>query len=192
MQYILTPKSKNTTGHCWWDNAFNNEELDTLQKLASEQNKAALVGGSDSPVEDVRRSQVGWLSCTPEFSWVYDKIAEIVSQLNAAHYHFDLVGFGEPLQLTNYSYENLGTYKWHQDFGSAGVSRKLSVIVQLSDPNEYEGGTIQLLTKSDPVDIEKKRGLVTVFPAWMLHQVTPVTKGTRQSLVSWITGPAFK
>jgi len=40
--------------------------------------------------------------------------------------------------------------------------------------------------------MQKKRGLITVFPAWTLHQVTPVTKGTRQTLVTWVCGPEFK
>jgi PKHD-type hydroxylase len=83
-------------------------------------------------------------------------------------------------------------YKWHQDFGGSGASRKLSVVLQLSDPSEYEGGELQILTSGQAISIQKKRGLITVFPAWTLHQVTPVVKGTRQTLVTWISGPQFK
>ena len=66
------------------------------------------------------------------------------------------------------------------------------MVLQLSDPSEYEGGELQLLTGKEPTTIQKQRGLITVFPAWTLHQVTPVTKGTRQTLVAWISGPSFK
>jgi PKHD-type hydroxylase len=66
------------------------------------------------------------------------------------------------------------------------------MVVQLSDPREYEGGELQILNRKEPTSMEKKRGLITVFPAWTLHQVTPVTKGTRQTLVAWISGPEFK
>jgi predicted 2-oxoglutarate/Fe(II)-dependent dioxygenase YbiX len=62
----------------------------------------------------------------------------------------------------------------------------------LSNPNDYEGGELQLLTSGQPTTIDKKRGLITVFPAWTLHQVTPVVKGTRQTLVAWVSGEPFK
>jgi PKHD-type hydroxylase len=75
---------------------------------------------------------------------------------------------------------------------ASGISRKLSIVLQLSDPSEYEGGELQILTRKEPTSMQKKRGLITVFPAWTLHQVTPVIKGTRQTLVAWISGPAFK
>jgi PKHD-type hydroxylase len=64
--------------------------------------------------------------------------------------------------------------------------------VQLTDPSEYEGGNLQMMTTSEPQTVKKQRGLIAVFPAYMLHQVTPVTQGSRQSLVAWISGPTFK
>ena len=79
-----------------------------------------------------------------------------------------------------------------EPFGASGISRKLSMVLQLSDPSEYEGGELQILTSKEPTSMQKKRGIITVFPAWTLHQVTPVIKGTRQTLVAWISGPAFK
>jgi len=48
------------------------------------------------------------------------------------------------------------------------------------------------LTKRESTAIKKQRGLIVAFPAWTLHRVTPVVKGSRQSLVAWISGPAFK
>ena len=64
--------------------------------------------------------------------------------------------------------------------------------MQLSDPGSYEGGALQLFSSGKPATLEKKRGLIYAFPSWAVHQVKPVTKGTRQSLVTWITGPEFK
>jgi len=193
MQYVLTPRSKREIGYTWWDNLFTKEELDTLQNLAINQKQPAAVGSSTTPVVngDIRRSEVGWLMNNAENYWVFEKLAHAVNELNALHYCFNLSGFGEAIQLTNYKAEYQGTYGWHQDFGNGTVSRKLSLVLQLSDPNEYEGGQLQILTSKDPVNMEKRRGLITVFPSWTLHQVTPVTQGTRQSLVAWISGPAF-
>ena len=64
--------------------------------------------------------------------------------------------------------------------------------MQLTDPSEYEGGNLQTMTTGDPANVRKQRGLIVVFPSYVLHQVTPVTQGSRQSLVAWVSGPAFK
>ena len=111
--------------------------------------------------------------------------------MNAQHFRFDLTGFGEALQLTNYDQSENGMYGWHQDYGG-GVSRKLSMAVQLTDPSEYEGGNLQVMTSSEPQNVRKQRGLIAIFPSYVMHQVTPVTQGSRQSLVTWVSGPAFK
>jgi PKHD-type hydroxylase len=42
------------------------------------------------------------------------------------------------------------------------------------------------------VPAEKKKGSVLLFPSWILHRVTPVTKGVRKSIVVWVTGPKFR
>ncbi len=194
MQHLLTPYSRVIKPFAWWEGAFTEEQLDWLQQKAKEATKEAAVGGGGSgEVNDqIRSSEINWLHKDIECEWIFGKLSHIVSSLNADYFGFDLTGFGDALQLTNYHEARQGHYKWHQDFGSSGVSRKLSLVLQLSDPNDYEGGELQLLTTGQPTSIHKKRGLITVFPAWTLHQVTPVIKGTRQTLVTWISGPAFK
>jgi PKHD-type hydroxylase len=190
MQHFLTPYTKKIEPYAWWEGAFVNEELNWLQQRAREAQQQGEAGGGVQ--DDIRRSEVSWLSNSSESGWVYEKLSHVVSSLNKDFFGFDLTGFGEPLQLTNYGETRQGMYKWHQDFGNSGVSRKLSVVLQLSDPNDYEGGELQILTCGQALSIQKKRGLITVFPAWTLHQVTPVVKGTRQTLVTWISGPQFK
>ena len=194
MQHLLTPYSRKIEPFAWWDGAFTNEQLDWLQEQAKKAEEIGCVGGGGEGKNnsDVRRSQLNWLSKDKESEWVFKSLSHVASQLNANYFGFDLTGFGEAIQLTNYHEEYQGTYKWHQDFGGSGPSRKLSMVLQLSDPKEYEGGELQILTGSNPVAIEKKRGLITVFPSWTLHQVTPVIKGTRQTLVTWVSGPNFK
>ena len=115
-----------------------------------------------------------------------------MTQLNAEHFRLELAGFGEPFQLTNYDQSENGMYGWHQDFGTS-ISRKLSLAMQLSDPSDYEGGNFQIFTGgNEPQTLPKKRGYILVFPSYVVHQVTPVTQGSRQSLVAWASGPAFK
>jgi len=193
MQYLLTPYAKASEPWAWWEGAFTEQELNWLQDRAKNSTQNAYVGGINGGEINttVRRSQVSWLENNSDTAWVFKKLAHVASQLNAEHFGFDLTGFGEALQLTNYDQAENGMYGWHRDFGG-GISRKLSMAVQLTDPSEYEGGNLQMFTSLQPQNVRKQRGLIAVFPAYVLHQVTPVTQGSRQSLVAWVSGPSFK
>lgn len=194
MQYLLTPYAKRTEPFAWWEGAFSEEELNWLQQKAKAADQNAVVGigsGMGGVNPNVRRSQVSWLENNPNTKWVFEKLAHVASQLNADHFRFELTGFGEKLQLTNYDQSENGMYGWHQDYGG-GISRKLSLTLQLTDPSEYEGGNLQIMTSGTPVNVRKQRGVIAAFPSYVLHQVTPVTQGSRQSLVAWVSGPAFK
>ena len=165
-----------------------------LQDIAKGATQKATVGNSVESKEDlsVRRSVLSWLTPTDPNIWVYQKLSGIVSRMNADSYNFDITGFGEDIQLASYGEDRKGMYSWHKDMLERGISRKLSLVLQLSNPNDYEGGELQILDRKDPMTIEKKRGKICIFPSWTLHQVTPVTKGNRQSLVAWVSGPPFK
>ena len=195
MQYLMTPHSGKIEPFVWWEGAFTSSELDWLQNKAKNATNKAQVGGNSGGGGAVnaqaRRSEVDWLDNTPDTKWVFDKFADVALRLNAEHYRFDLTGFGEPLQLTHYDQADNGMYGWHQDYGG-GISRKLSMSMQLTDPSEYEGGDLQIMTSGTPMTLRKQRGFIAVFPSHVLHQVTPVTQGSRQSLVAWVSGPAFR
>ncbi len=195
MEHLLTPYA-NITPFSWWENAFSPQQLDWLQQKAMEGTEKGSVGVENGGEVDtsIRRSELNWLNSSSDTNTkeIFKNLSNVVASLNAKHFNFELTGFGEPLQLTNYNEQNQGMYAWHQDFGGGGISRKLSLVLQLSDPAEYEGGNLQLLFKGEPTTMRKQRGLITVFPTWTLHQVTPVVKGARQSLVAWVTGPAFR
>lgn len=195
MQHVLTPYATAIEPFAWWEGAFTEQELNWLQERAQKAEQQAQVGGDpDGEVlSRIRRSQVSWLEKNQETAWVFEKLGHVASALNAQYYRFDLTGFGEALQLTNYDQSEQGMYGWHQDYGGkVGPSRKLSLVLQLTDPSQYEGGNLQVMTGGQPQNVRKQRGLVAAFPSYVLHQVTPVTSGSRQSLVAWISGPAFK
>jgi PKHD-type hydroxylase len=194
MQYILSPFTKGIEPWIWQNGVFSEEELDLLQERAKNSNQRASVSGNlgSEDLAKIRRSHVSWVSHGSETDWIFRKLANVVSSVNAEHYGFDLTGFGENLQLTNYDQSEQGMYGWHQDCGSKSISRKLSLVLQLTDPSEYEGGNLQIKTNSEIRNVRKERGLIAIFPSFQLHQVTPVTQGSRQSLVAWITGPAFR
>jgi PKHD-type hydroxylase len=193
MQHLLTPYAPPLEPFVWWEGAFTDQELNWLQEKAKRAENNAQIGGAKGGEvnPNVRRSQISWLNNSADTKWVFDKLGDVVSKLNAQYFHFDITGFGEALQLTNYDQSENGMYGWHQDFGS-GISRKLSMAVQLTDPSEYEGGNLQVMTAANPQNIRKQRGLIAVFPSYIVHQVTPVTQGSRQSLVAWVSGAPFK
>jgi PKHD-type hydroxylase len=195
MQYLIPANTPETPRFCTWIDAFSDQELDYFQDFARSAQQAGCVnGGLCNPLVDneVRRSRIVWGHNDPEHEWVFERLSNVVAKLNVQNYNFDITGFEEALQFTNYLGEDNGTYDWHQDCGGAGLVRKLSLILQLSDPETYSGGDIEIMTSKQPHKVERKRGLIVVFPSWVVHRVTPVTQGSRQTLVSWISGPRFR
>ena len=100
-------------------------------------------------------------------------------------------------ELKMIEYEKGGHYTWHADFNPGTCSlRKLVAIIQLTDPSEYEGGDVQFGIQDKHTKewytMNKLKGSLTLFPAFLCHNVTPVTKGKRISLVAWVTGPQFR
>jgi PKHD-type hydroxylase len=190
--HVLTPQAQKTEPFVWWEGAFTEQELNFLQDKAKRAEQNAQVGGGGGEVNpNIRRSQVSWLGKEQDTAFVFEKLGDVASKLNAQYFRFELTGFGEPLQLTNYDQAEHGMYGWHQDYNGQ-ISRKLSLVLQLTDPSQYEGGNLQVMTTGEPQNVRKQRGLIAAFPSYVLHQVTPVTGGNRQSLVAWVSGPAFK
>ena len=151
----------------------------------------AQIGANGGEVNvTTRRSKIYWLPKTDEFLDIYTTFFELVNKCNNEFYQFKLTEIAEHIQYTVYNSDDQGYYDWHLDMGPGKASRKLSLVFQLSDPTEYEGGDLQINT-GQIMTLEKEKGTVLIFPSYLLHRVTPVTKGTRRSLVLWIEGPAF-
>ncbi|MFT7073376.1 MAG: PKHD-type hydroxylase [Patiriisocius sp.] len=64
--------------------------------------------------------------------------------------------------------------------------------IQLSDPNDYEGGDLRFMINKEIVNAPKEKGTIIIFPSFIMHRVTPITKGTRQSIVGWVSGPPYR
>jgi PKHD-type hydroxylase len=149
-----------------------------------------LVGNGEK--SSIRASKVYWIPKTQKFIDVYSKLFDLIARANDASFHFCIEEITENIQYSVYEESYKGFYGRHMDIGYTNSRRKLSVVVQLSDPSEYEGGELQIWTDAvEPVTVEKSKGTVIIFPSFLLHQVTPVTKGTRRTLVLWIDGPPF-
>jgi len=92
------------------------------------------------------------------------------------------------------AYSNKGHYDWHQDLGapdSDNHQRKVSAVLILSNPDDYEGGELLLKPVKEEIKFKLPKGSVIVFPSFIEHKVNVVTAGERYSAVMWVDGPAF-
>jgi PKHD-type hydroxylase len=150
-----------------------------------------------------RNSNVVWL----KDKWIYNEIHPYIHEANKNsgwNFQWD---YSETCQFTKYSKGQ--HYHWHcdsfldpfisNDPTTNGKIRKLSVTCSLSDPKDYSGGELEFQFR-DTKDADAKRicteilpkGSIVVFPSHVWHRVTPVTKGTRYSLVMWNLGYPFR
>ena len=144
-----------------------------------------------------RRSETSWLVGVIRHLEIYLPILQLIKKVNQDYYGFDLME-PEPFQITKYDEQNQGFYTPHEDgvydpVPVGGIVRKLSLSIQLTSPEYYEGGEFEFPNDKEKFNVEdsKQQGTVIFFPSYMKHGVKPVTKGTRYSLVCWVKGPNF-
>lgn len=132
-----------------------------------------------------------------QFDWLYRLLEAEIKDMNWLNFKFNL----DCMEMIDYLEYHAGAdeeddehkhgkYVKHVD-GSVNSNRKLSFSVLLSDPNEFEGGDLLIWNGHEPEVVPKKQGMITFFPSNVIHEVTPVTKGIRKSMVSWVRGPHF-
>jgi PKHD-type hydroxylase len=130
---------------------------------------------------------------TSSNGWPLTRILEFANQANNARFKFDLSGFLDIDAPMIMRYKKGHYYDWHIDIGPESINhRKISCSVQLSDPNKYEGGDFEIWAGGDFQKVERKQGCAILFPSFLMHRVTPITKGTRKSLVLWMGGDSYK
>jgi PKHD-type hydroxylase len=190
---IFPPKEGiNQTNYYWFENGFSSQEVDTIinGSLEYEFQKAVII--DEHNTDKFRKSNVKWLPYDSKWEWVIDKIMSQVIEANNTIWNFDLKSIIDNIQYTEYE-GNGGHYDWHLDIGPGSIShRKISIVIQLSDPDDYVGGDLQIMTGSEYTTIPRGKGNVVVFPSFLLHRVVPLTSGNRKSLVLWVGGDHYK
>jgi PKHD-type hydroxylase len=172
---------------------FTPEELNAIEQLgdAMAQEKAVVAVKSDND-DKTRITDVAWMFYEPRTVPLYKRITQLVQKLNTEVYQFDVNAL-ETLQYTVYHGAEGGHYAWHTDLGPHNPKpRKISISIQLTDPSHYEGCDLQFRAGPTVGHAPRDRGAVIAFPSFFLHRVTPITSGTRKSLVVWATGPDFR
>jgi PKHD-type hydroxylase len=180
-------KSDTTQNWAYMDNLFTPEECASIIAVGNGKLEEATTVGENN---GIRESQIAWLYGT-DIEFAFRKVTDAVLNLNEQFFKFDLFGMAEGFQFTRYDAPT-GHYGMHIDKTLNGTVRKLSLTIQLSSPDDYEGGELALQFGKEPDLMPKNLGKMIVFPSYVLHEVRPVTKGTRYSLVAWITGKPFK
>ena len=192
---LFEPKLVDTQNYYFFEKGFTDEELDKIYKdVANIQFINAGTGPENNQDKSIRSSSVKWVPKNKEWGWLYDKMMTMIKEANDTIWNFDLYSVLDDIQYTEYHATNDGHYGWHQDIGPGPLStRKVSITVQLSGPDEYEGGDLEYWKGGQ--DIQKAprgKGVVFIFPSYMMHRVTPVTKGVRRSFVLWVGGGHYK
>jgi PKHD-type hydroxylase len=180
----------NHFNYYYFTNVFTDQEIEEIIQIGESQPKIkATTVGEDitQEVTDYRVSDIAWLANNPKTSWVFDRIADLAIKANSEMWNFDIWDFQDDLQYTSY-YGNGGHYDWHADLGAGISNRKLSIVLQLSNSDEYEGGDLQMNTGGSILNIPREKGLICFFPSFVLHRVTPLSSGLRRSLVTWLCG----
>jgi PKHD-type hydroxylase len=185
----------NISLYAYKENVFTKEECKKIIDISKNKKlKTGLIGSKNSTKSEIRESKICWLYPEQEeVKWIYKRITDVVLDINSKFFNFDLFGISEALQFTNYKAPS-GKYGKHVDRGYGFSVRKLSVSIQLTDSKKYKGGELKLYDGEDKcgVVMNKNQGALVVFPSYVLHEVTPVTKGERNSLVTWVSGNQFK
>ena len=135
-------KSDRCENWAWNKDTFTPSELDAIINMgsATELERAVTFGGNDPNIRD---SFVQFLFPNEVTEWVFARLAGVVSGMNEVFFGFDLTGMEQGLQFTRYSAPG-EHYEWHIDRGMAAGTRKLSLSLQLSDPDDYEGGDLEI------------------------------------------------
>lgn len=180
-----------------WSAGVDNDNIEGLiaesEKYPIAHTNIGFDGASNN--DNYRSSEIKWVDSyqspkVKELLWNYAEIA------NRNAFGFD-ISYLRDIQYTKYHSSTNDKYDWHVDTFWANPTmfdRKLSIVIQLSDPSDYEGGDFQFESQYENPDrvALRQKGTVLVFPSFLMHRVTPVTKGTRKSLVAWIEGPSFR
>ena len=193
MHYFIRPYNMFLPKFGVMNNAFTPEEVERIicleELLEFEQ---GVVGSAKAGAvnSQARNSNVSFIFPSDNSNWLYEKLADLIAQANHDLFMHNIDRL-EPLQYTVYTEGQ--HYDWHFDSFQSyePLERKVSGVVFLSDPDEYEGGDLEVITTGSPDRSERIRpykGEIVFFDSHFCHKVHPVISGVRKTLVFWVMG----
>lgn len=182
---------------CYTRSYFSKQYCDDIIKKSKSLtfHNAFLGELGESKNNNYRKSEVAWLY-PDKFEQLYEDIWELEREINKNWFGFHVDNL-EYIQLAKYSGETKGEYKKHKDvfwINNSPRHRKLSAVIQLTDPNEYEGGDLTFFDCQEYPNPKyiREQGTVIFFPAFVDHQANPVLSGLRHSAAIWFEGPKWR
>ena len=183
---------------CFYESRFTKEQCEWIisEGLKIEPQKAGLGVDGSGTNNEYRKSDVRFITKDNQnFQWLFQELWSMALESNDQWFGFHLSKL-DFIQLAEYNSDYEGEYKKHHDvfwMNGTNYHRKLTAVIQLSDPNDYEGGDLILHTQNEspPKEI-KNQGSVIFFPSFIEHQANKVTKGKRYSLAAWWDGPCWR
>lgn len=182
------------------DTIFTHEQCDEIQKIDSSQFPPGVItydGVTNVVNDDWRVVKAGWVP-RQGYEWVYNLCREKAALMNEEHFDVNIIGILDGISYMRYEADETGgvrhgKFGWHSDIGEGYTNmRKLSMVIGLSDHNQYEGGELKIFVNGE-INLGKiRRGQVIMFPSYVQHCVMPVTKGVRETLVAFISGPRYR
>lgn len=200
--FLYEQETNDPQSYYWFEHGLSSEEVDQIIRTASElpeAERASTLG--DETGGGTRSSMIKWLPRNQTFDWLYERMISMSKEANQALWGFDLISSLEAIQYTEYYASENGHYDWHQDIGVGELpsKRKVSITIQLSDVDEYDGGDLLICTGSSGTGeldnnlvMPRGKGVGVLFPSYMMHRVSPVTRGVRRSLVLWVGGAHYR
>ena len=160
----------------WWESLYNPQEIKKINTLL----KRDLIStraqqGADGVIKTSKVKGVPWKKAKPYLNKFY----ESTLFRNNYAFGFQLFSLNEEEHLIYNVYSSGSEYGFHQDGTEEGASDiKLTALLNLSD-SSYEGGDLELQVNTTvKVPELNVPGNLVIFPSFILHRITPVTKGT--------------
>lgn len=182
---------------------FTPEECDRISIICKNLilSEGRLFSGED--IYQTRKAKTAFINApSSETYWIYEKFNTLIGFYNDTMFGFDLTGYSY-MQYAEYDIE--GKHNFHMDIALNSPTvinyqinehlRKLTIVLMLNQQNDdFEGGDFQVNLSEERVatTVSMNKGNVLILPSFLLHRVTPVTRGLRKTLVLWAIGPKFR
>jgi PKHD-type hydroxylase len=167
--------------------AFSAAECSAIVELAESRGlEPATVYGpiGDQVVPELRRAERCHLRREDSPAWLFERLDALFREA-AAHFDLSAQPVFEAIQVVRYG---AGDHfqSWHSDAGvDRYYERQISMSVELSDPEDHDGGILEIAPPTIGTTRTLPRGGARLFPSRAIHRVTPITRGERWALVAW-------
>jgi PKHD-type hydroxylase len=186
---------------CYFKSYFTPEQCQHLISVATQRPASEAQIGTDAgirPDDSFRRSSIWFVNRgDAELGYLFDDLWRLAIRANQDWFdvHISKIDY---YQIAEYDGERRGEYKTHHDIfymnGDPYYHRKLSCVIQLSNPADYTGGdlTFEHVSAYPDAGEMRQQGTAIFFPSFVRHAALPVTAGKRHSIAAWFDGPKWR